>query len=180
MPLERPELGYTWLQVPLDRALQVVILGDVYAWDSHWYRPQGYKGPQAVRCRRREAGECRFCELKFEIRKRYVFPVRVDDEAREVRVVELGRVQYPVMEVVYEMHGWVGCKLVLARERPARNAPIHVRHVREYKEIVPREAQVDVEGFAREQGLPMLRYIELNDLWPVPENPWERKDVRRG
>lgn len=127
MPLERPEDGVLWVQVPLDRPLELQVTGEAHSWWTHWARPGGRGRPVAVRCLRFEKGECEWCGCGYERRVRYVMPVWSEGQDR---LLELGRVQYPALLCIAEMHGLPGSILSLSRERPALNSPIVVRLVR--------------------------------------------------
>lgn len=155
MPLVAPEEGWVWLTVPLNEAVDVVVLGELHSWHTHWYRGPLCRGSIAVRCVFEERGQCDWCRANYERRVRYVFPVRCEDE---LRVVELGRVQYPALAAAVQFHTWLGLRLRLVRERPVKNAPIQLRVVGQ--ERIPPEAVVDVSTFVGSLGLSNLRMLD--------------------
>lgn len=157
MALNAPEEGFVWLTVPLHESIDVVVIGDVESWYTHWYRGPGSKNTIAVRCVKEEVGECVWCTGEFQQRVRYVFPVRFDDQ---VRLIELGRVQYPALVAIYTFERWIGSRLRLVRERPVKNAPIQLRRVGE--EVVPAEAVVDCSELVKGLGRANLRMLYSN------------------
>jgi len=148
MSLERPESGYTWLHVPLRESVLVVVCGEVHTWWSHWARLPQLRGGQPVRCVAGEGAECSWCAGGSPRRARYVFPVLL---GAGVRVVELGRVQYPMLRMCVESGVWVGRRLRLERAWAARNAPIELQPAGQ--EVVSVEQVVDVEELVSGLGI---------------------------
>lgn len=169
MALVAPEEGFVWLQVPLHESVDVVVLGELHSWFTHWYRGPLCRGSIAVRCVFEERGTCDWCKAGYEKRVRYVFPVRLDDE---VRVVELGRVQYPALAALMQFHVWTGSRLRLVRERPVKNAPIQLRRVGE--ERIPPEAVVDCSQLVASLGLSNLRMLDNQQALGQVEAPRAR------
>lgn len=155
MALEAPEEGWVWLQVPLSESVDVVVVGDVETWHTHWYRGPLCKGSIAVRCVKEERGVCEWCRAGYERRARYVFPVRVDED---VRLVELGRVQYPALSGIVQFERWLGSRLRLVRERPVKNAPIQLRRIG--AEVLPEEAVIDISQVVAGLGMSNLRMLD--------------------
>ena len=152
MALVAPEDGWVWISVPAAECLDVLVVGEIHTWWSHWYRAPGEKRAAAMRCVLDERGKCDLCRAGYERRARYVFPVEHD---AQVRLVELGRVQFPALAMLEQFGEVVGARLRLVRERPVQNAPIQVRKVG--AEIVPPERRHDVEGFVATLGVVQLR-----------------------
>lgn len=165
MSLVAPEEGWVWLSVPLSEAVDVTVVGELHSWFTHWYRGPLCKQALAVRCVREERGCCDWCTAGYDRRVRYVFPVQHEGD---VRLVELGRVQYPALASITQFNRWIGCRIRLVRERPVKNAPIQVRRVGE--ELVSSEAQVDCSGYVAALGMTNLRMLDsqgaLSDLPP--------------
>ena len=154
MALEAPETGFVWLVVPINEAIDLTVVGELHTWWTHWYRGPLCRSAMAVRCVLAERGECDWCRAGYERRARYVFPARVGDD---VRLVELGRVQYPSLVGLIQFHGWIGQRLRLVRERPVKNAPISVRRLGH--EVVTEESTVDCSGVVSSLGLSQLRFL---------------------
>lgn len=173
MPLVAPEEGFVWLQVPLHEPVDVVVLGELHSWWTHWYRGPLCRGSIAVRCVFEERASCDWCRAGYEKRVRYVFPVRADDE---LRVVELGRVQYPALAAIVEFGEWCGSRLRLVRERPVKNAPIQLRKVG--REVVPAEAQVDLTGFVAGLGQVNLRMLDNQGALGSVDSPGRQSNGR--
>lgn len=142
MPLERPEAGYVWLHVPLKEAVDVVIVGDVHTWYAHWGGVGGGRQNRGVRCLRNEGLACAWCASGQAPRARYVMPVHVGSD---LRLVELGRVQYSMLSMLNDNGGLVGRRVRLVREWVAKNAPIQVRPLG--KEHLSPEQVIDLEEF---------------------------------
>lgn len=155
MPLEAPDEGWVWVTVPLDRALEVTVIGECHTWYTHWVKQPGERRPVAVRCVLTERGSCDWCRAQYDRRARYVLPVDVDGQ---VRALELGRVQYPALAGIEEFGGLLGARIVLARERPVRNAPIGVRLACRVQ--VPMEQRRDVSGLVAALGMVQLRLLD--------------------
>lgn len=164
MALEMPEAGFVWLKVPLQGEVRCTVVGEVHTWWSHWQRMPGGRGAQAVRCARALGVSCAWCDGGFPRRARYVFPVLVEGE---VRVVEVGRVQYPMLKLVVA-EGIVGRVLRLKRTHAAKNAEIQLFAVA--REAVGEEARVCVEAFTENLGVGQLKLLQP----PAPANPSER------
>lgn len=164
MALEMPESGFVWLKVPLQGEVLVTVVGEIHTWWSHWQRMPGSRATQAVRCQQALGVACAWCDAGFDRRARYVFPVRVDGE---VRVVEVGRVQYPTLKLLVG-EGWLGRVIRLKRAYAAKNAEIVLFPVR--RESVSEEAQVDVEEFVSRLGVGQMKLLPA----PQPTTPSER------
>lgn len=147
MPLEAPESGFVWLHVPRRDPVDVVVVSDVHTWFAHFVRVPGLKGARAARCLKADGGECAFCSQEIGRRARYVFAVRMGDATR---VVELGRVQYPTLAMIYDGGRWVGSRLRLAREWDAANARIAVSYLG--REAVSAEVILDIADFVAGLG----------------------------
>lgn len=160
MALEKPEPGYVWLHVPRKEAVDVVMCGEIHSWWSHWTGVPGGRQSQAVRCVKRELGDCAWCAVGHEARVRYVFPVLL---GADLRLVELGRVQYATLSLLVQEGSVIGRKLKLVREWDAKNAPIQV--VPLGRSHVSREQLVDlaevVDGLGRGQ-LALMRVPQTN------------------
>lgn len=174
MPLVAPEEGWVWLSVPLNESVDIVVLGEIHHWFTHWYRGPQCRGSVAVRCVKEERGECDWCRAEYAQRVRYVFPVRADDQ---VRLCELGAPQYPSLLAITTFDRWVGSRLRLVRERPVKNAPILVRRIGE--EVVPPEAVVDCSGLVAGLGLSNLRMLDVPQVGSGPDSAGDRRAVRR-
>lgn len=174
MPLVAPEEGWVWLSVPLHECVDVVVLGEIHSWFTHWYRGPQCRGSLAVRCVKEERGDCDWCRAEYQRRVRYVFPVRVDDQ---VRCCELGAPQYPSLSAISTFERWVGSRLRLARERPVKNAPILVRRIGE--EVVPPEAVVDCSGLVAGLGLSNLRMLDVSRVLADIESPGDQRARKR-
>lgn len=148
MPLERPEPGFVWLHVPRKGSVDVVVCGELYTWWAHWAVIPGTRRQEAVRCARADGGICAWCDGDYGRRARYVFPVRVGDA---VRLVELGRVQYSSLAMVWEEGRWIGARFRLEREWDAANARIRVTYVG--REVLSEEVQVDISEYVSTLGL---------------------------
>lgn len=152
MPLEAPESGFVWLHVPRRESVEVVVISDVHTWHAHFVRVPGLKGCRAARCLRADGGECQLCEEQIGRRARYVFAVRSGDA---VRLVELGRVQYPVLAAIYDSGRWLGARLKLTKEWDAANARIAV--IPCGREHVSAEVEVDIGDFVAGLGMAEAR-----------------------
>jgi hypothetical protein len=174
MALERPEQGYVWLRVPLEGDVHVTIVGAIHTWWSHWHRPPGGRTQQAVRCVRSVGVACAWCDAGFERRARYVLPVRVDGE---LRVLELGRVQYSNLSLVANSpDGEVGAKLRLWRPYRARNAEIMVMPCG--REHVSEEARVDLTDYVSQLGLTQLKMLTAPKTdSPNPSRTAEQREI---
>lgn len=170
MPLERPEPGYVWLHVPRKEAVDLVVVGEVHSYWSHWTGTPGGRQTQSVRCVRQEAGNCAWCEQGYEARVRYVFPALVGDD---LRLVELGRVQYPMLAMLVQESGWIGRKLKLVREWDAKNARIQIRPAG--KGHVSAEQVVDLEDFVANLGVGQLKLLKV----PQSNIPSKRPEAVR-
>jgi len=156
MALERPESGLTWMRVPVKESAVVTVLGQVVTYWTHWIQRPGGQRAQPVRCVRWEAGRCAVCERGQPRRVRYVVPVRRDGVPM---LLELGRVQYPVLHLVFGQDDWLGRKLRVSREWPARNAPIVVVPVG--REHVSEEEKWDVSAEVGELGRGQLSLVDV-------------------
>lgn len=164
MALEMPESGFVWLKVPLQGEVRCTVVGEVHTWWSHWQRMPGGRGVQAVRCARAVGVACAWCDAGFPRRARYVFPVRVEGE---VRVVEVGRVQYPTLKLLVA-EGFTGRVLRLKRTHAAKNAEIQMFPAG--KEHVSDESLVCCEEFVSNLGVGQLKLLQP----PTPVPPSER------
>lgn len=147
MPLEAPETGFVWLHVPRREPVDVVVVSDVHTWFAHFVRVPGLKGCRAARCLKQDGAECSFCAAEIGRRARYVFAVRAGDATR---LVELGRVQYPTLSMIYEGGRWVGSRLRLAREWDAVNARIAVAFLG--REVISDEVAVEIGDYVASLG----------------------------
>lgn len=150
-----PEPGWLWVHPPLQGELRGTICGLVRCYESHWYRPAGGKVPRAVRCVRREAGECDWCSAGYERRVRYVLPLAME---QGVRLVELSRTVYTLLSMIREGGGEVGRKVIITRERPFKNAPLLL--VPGGREHVSAEQVVDIADFVRGLGREALALVD--------------------
>lgn len=163
MPLERPEAGYVWLHVPLKEAVDVVIVGDVHTWYAHWGGVGGGRQNRGVRCLRNEGLACAWCASGQAPRARYVMPVHVGSD---LRLVELGRVQYSMLSMLNDNGGLIGRRVRLVREWVAKNAPIQVRSLG--REHLSDEQVIDLEEFVGCLGRAELAMVKPPKN-PVPE-----------
>lgn len=163
MALERPEAGWVWLHVPRREPVDVVVLGDICTWWAHFVRAApGLKKVSAVRCGRSDAGaDCAWCAAEVGHRARYVFPCRAGES---VRLVELGRVQYSTLAMVYESGRWIGRRLRLRREWDAVNARIVVEVLG--VEVVSPESVLDCSEYVAGLGASEARMIRPPE--PLP------------
>lgn len=152
MALEAPESGFVWLHVPRREPVEVVVVSDVHTWHAHFVRVPGLKGARAARCLKPDGGECSLCEEQIGRRARYVFAVRV---AESLRLVEMGRVQYPTLAAIYDSGRWLGARLTLAKEWDAANARISV--IYQGREHVSAEVEVDIGDFVAGLGMAEAR-----------------------
>lgn len=148
MALEKPDSGYCWHHVPARGELLVTVVGDVHTWWQHWGHGGPRRGGQPVRCLMRERGSCEWCAAGQEARARYVFPGRV---AGTYGLVELGRVQYAMLAVVYQEKRWIGARLRLAKEWESKNARISCVFLG--REHVSPEEVIDCSDYVRTLGL---------------------------
>lgn len=148
MPLERPEEGWVWLHVPRKEPVTVIVCGDIYTWWAHFARVPGLRTARAVRCRRADGQPCDWCDREIGRRARYVFPVRVGEG---MRLVELGRVQFSMLDMLYQSGRWIGRRLKLSREWDAQNARILVEPLG--MEALTDESTVDVGEFVASLGM---------------------------
>lgn len=156
MPLDRPEAGWVWLHVPRREPVEVVVVGDVCTWWAHFHKPiANSKQVRAIRCVAADGAPCAWCDAEIGRRARYVFPVRVADA---VRLVELGRVQYPLLAVLYDSGRWVGRRIKLRREWDAANARISLEPVG--FEVITSEVQVDCADYVGTLGAAEARTIK--------------------
>lgn len=154
MPLERPETGYVWQHVPLSQAVECVIVGEVHSWWAHWVGNRGGKQNRGIRCVRPESVACAWCAGGHVPRVRYVLPILV---GTDLRLIELGRVQYTILSMMQESGGLVGRRIVVVREWAAKNAPIQVRPAGQ--ERLSPEQVVCVEQFVSQLGRHELAII---------------------
>jgi hypothetical protein len=75
-----------------------------------------------------------------------------------MRLIELGRVQYPALSCAHDLGTWIGTRFRVVRERAQRNAPIQLRAVGQ--ETIPPHQIVDVEAFVRALGTDNLALID--------------------
>lgn len=155
MPLDRPEEGWVWLHVPRREGVEVVVLGDIHTWWAHFARVPGLRAAKAVRCLKADGAPCEWCDREIGRRARYVFPVRAGDVPR---LVELGRVQYPELSMIYGAGRWLGARLRLEKEWDAPNARIRVTYLG--REVITTEAEVDVGVYVSQLGFQELRTIK--------------------
>jgi hypothetical protein len=166
MALEQPEAGYVWLHVPRREAVDVVMCGEIHSWWSHWTGTPGGRQSQAVRCVRREVGECAWCAVGHEHRVRYVFPALL---GADLRLVELGRVQYATLSLLVQEGSVIGRKLKLVREWDAKNAPIQV--VPLGRAHVSREQIVCIEDHVAQLGRGQLALMRVPQSNPPSKPP---------
>ena len=165
MALVAPETGWVWVSVPLDGAIDLVVVSEPETWFSHWYRAPGGRRAEALRCVLEERGACDLCRAGYERRARYVLAVELDGE---VRLVEFGRVQFPALALLQELGGLVGARLRVTRERPVRNAPIRLREVA--REVIAADRRHDIGGYVATLGLQQLRLLG-SEATAVAGNP---------
>lgn len=163
MALEMPESGYVWGKVPLEGDVRLTVVGEVHTWWSHWHRLPGRGGVQAVRCARALGVACAWCDAGYQRRARYVFPALVEGE---LRVFEVGRVQFPVLRLVCG-EGIVGRRLTLRRAFKAKNAEIVI--IPGGREHVSAEAVVDVGSWVCELGGGQLLLIAPPERVSTPQ-----------
>lgn len=156
MALEAPESGYVWLHVSHREAVDVVVVGEVHTWWTHWTGFPGGKLSQAVRCVRAEVGECAWCEAAHERRARYVIPVMLGED---LRLLEVGRVQYPILSLLVQEPGWIGRRLKIAKSDARKNATITLRPVG--REHVSAEMVIDIEDFVYDLGRGQLALMRV-------------------
>lgn len=147
MALERPETGYVWQHVPLSQSVECVIVGEVHSWWAHWVGSRGGKQNRGMRCIRPEGIACAWCAGGHVPRVRYVLPIHVGGE---LRLLELGRVQFSMLSMLEETGGLVGRRIIVVREWPAKNAPIQLRPAG--SERLSEEQIVDIEQFVTQLG----------------------------
>lgn len=159
MALERPEPGWVWLHVPRKEAVDVVVCSDIHTWWAHFTRLPGQRVARAVRCAQADGESCEWCESQIGRRARYVFAVRVADQ---VRLVELGRVQFPQLQVFYSagLSRWLGTRLRLSREWDAANARIEVLY--QGRENLSDECVVDPGDYVAGLGQAERRMFRPN------------------
>lgn len=155
MALERPEPGYVWLHVPRREPVEVTVVGDICTWWAHFSRMPGARGMTALRCLRSEGQGCAWCDASVGKRARYVFPVQLHDEARSLRLLEVGRVQYPQLSMVYTEGRWMGSRWRIRKEWDAANARIDMAYLG--REHLSTEAVIDVTEYVETLGRAELR-----------------------
>lgn len=155
MPLERPEAGWVWLHVPRKDPVDVVAISDICTWWAHFVRVPGARSARAVRCLAADGHECGWCAAQIGRRARYVFAVRVGEL---VRLVELGRVQFPLLQIMYDGGRWLGTRVQLAREWDAANARISIEF--RGREVISDEVVVDIAEHVASLGLAEARTIK--------------------
>lgn len=166
MALEKPEAGWVWLHVPRKEPVEVVVAGDVCTWWAHFVRSHpALKGVKGVRCGRADGGSCAWCDADVGRRARYVFPVYAGDVPR---LVEFGRVQYPVLSMLYDSGRWVGRRLRLKKEWDAANARIGVEPCG--FETLTTERELDCSDYVATLGAAEARSIRPPELTP-PSKP---------
>lgn len=148
MPLERPEAGFVWLHVPRRESVEVVVCSDIHTWWAHFVRVPGLRAARAVRCLQSDGLTCEWCEAHVGRRARYVFAVRMGEN---LRLIELGRVQFPVLSMIYEGGRWLGSRLELRREWDAANARIQVTP--RGREVITPEMEVEIGEHVAALGL---------------------------
>lgn len=156
MPLEAPETGFVWLHVPRREPVDVVVVSDIATWWAHFVRVPGLKAARAARCLKADGLECSFCAQEVGRRARYVFAVRTGEA---VRLVELGRVQYPTLSMIYDGGRWLGSRLRLAREWDAANARIAVSFLG--REAISPEVEVQVGEYVAGLGQAEARAFKV-------------------
>lgn len=154
MPLERPEAGFVWLHVPINESVVVVAVSDIHTWWAHFVRPNGQRVAKAVRCVAADGAECEWCNAQVGRRARYVFAVRTEDQ---VRLVELGRVQFPTLSLMYDGGRWLGSRMELRREWAAKNARIAV--IPRGREAISDELVVEIGDHVDGLGLAEARQL---------------------
>jgi hypothetical protein len=154
MALERPEAGFVWLHVPRREGVEVVAISDIHTWWAHFVRVPGAKAAKAVRCLAADGRACEWCDAQVGRRARYVFAVRTGDV---VRLVELGRVQFPLLQVMYEGGRWLGTRMELKREWDAANARIQI--VPRGREVITDEVVVDIGDHVAGLGMAEARQL---------------------
>ena len=155
MPLERPEPGITWLHVPLSGSVEVVVVGDIHTWHTHWTGAQGGRRNNAVRCVRGDGLFCAWCEAQIGRRARYVFPVLKDGKPN---LVEFGRVQYNTLALLYDVKPWLGKRLRISRTHAAKNAEILIDYVG--REVITPEMEMDIADIVDTLGRDNLRFYK--------------------
>lgn len=155
MALERPEAGWVWLHVPRRDPVEVVVISDIHTWWAHFVRVPGAKAAKAVRCLAADGRPCEWCDAQVGRRARYVFAVRTADQ---VRLVELGRVQFPLLQVMYDGGRWIGTRMELRREWDAANARITI--VPRGREVITDEVMVDIGDHVAGLGLAEARSLK--------------------
>lgn len=168
MALESPEAGFIWGKVPLEGDLVITVVGDIQTYWSHWDRVPGRGPAQMVRCARAEGVACAWCDAGYPRRARYVFPALLDGE---LRVWEMGRVQFPTLKLL-AAEGWLGRVLRIRRAFRAKNAEILVFPAG--RQSVGEEVVCDVSDFVAALGQGQMR------LLPKPDrvSPSERSSVQ--
>jgi hypothetical protein len=159
MAIERPEGGYAWIDVPLDKPVSLTCCGEPASWRAHWVTMPGYKRAQPVRCTSLDHGDCALCNQGVGYRVRYVVPVLLDGAPR---LLEIGRTQWPWIEVRESLQDWVGCRFAISRERPVKNAPLII--VSLGRAHVSEEQAIDVRGVVATLGRDMRTAWDHNRL----------------
>lgn len=161
MPLERPEAGWVWLHVPRREAVEVVVVSDIHTWWAHFVRVPGLRSARAARCLAADGLACQWCDDHVGRRARYVFAVRVGEN---LRLIELGRVQFPTLSMMYESGRWLGTRMELRREWDAANARIAVTP--RGREVVTEEVTVDIGEFVAGLGMAEARQLKPSGSGP--------------
>lgn len=152
MPLIKPESGVLFLKVPLSEPVIATVVGEAHSYQVHWVKTRGRREQLAARCQMSDGKPCAICADAKGWKARYVLPVRVEGE---LRIVELGKPQWGWLEVQDVMGSWVGTRVRIGRERPAKNAVITITTVG--REHVSEELRFDAAGIAATEGQEIYR-----------------------
>lgn len=174
MALEAPEAGWVWLHVPRRDPVDVIVLGDICTWWAHFTRPNGGKRTVAVRCVAGGPEGCSWCAAEVGRKARYVFPVKTGEVTR---LVELGRVQYATLAMIYDAGRWVGSRLRLRREWDAVNARIAVDFLG--REHLSEELWLDCSDYVSSLGLAEYRMHRPPARDGVPPSKGSAPQVER-
>lgn len=123
MALPTPESGYLFARVPLTGSVSFVVVGPAVAYQTHWTGWRGSRGQRAARCQSFDGKLCGLCHLGRGWKMRYMVPVLA---AGERRILELGKPQYPWLQMMDELGTWCGARITVRREWAAKNAPLLV------------------------------------------------------
>lgn len=118
-----PEAGWTWFHVPSEGVSVVTVVSQVAWFYAHWARIGAGRAKACCRCQFEAKGSCPMCDLGHERRLRYVLAIETD---HGLRLVELGRPQYPALAAIESMSGMVGARLKLGREGRGKTSVIQV------------------------------------------------------